>query len=63
MPYTRPYTKKECEYGPGEWPRECSTCAHFIQRNNVPSYCRIQVPEENEVEEEMVCKFHVMKRN
>ena len=55
------YTKRECEYGPGEWPRECGTCAHFV-KHSLASYCRIIVPEENDVEEEMVCKFHVMKR-
>jgi len=53
------YTKRECEYGPGEWPRECGTCAHYKETNKSGA-CRIIVPSENNVEEEMVCKFHVM---
>jgi hypothetical protein len=53
------YTKRECEYGPGEWPRECGTCAHY-RKTNKSGTCRIIVPSENNVEEEMVCKFHVM---
>ena len=61
------YTKRECEYGPGEWPLECGTCAHYRERRRyhppLSGSCRILVPEENEVEEEMVCKFHVKKRN
>jgi len=57
------YTKRECEYGPGEWPRECGTCSHYSGTPNaevIDATCRILVPEENNVEEEMVCKFHVM---
>ena len=59
------YTKRECEYGPGEWPRECGTCAHVRQSPNYPQVmiCKILVEEDDMVEEEMVCKFHVMKKN
>ena len=57
------YTKRECEYGPGEWPRECSTCAHYRGLTREYGNCIIILPKENDLEEEMVCKFHVMKKN
>lgn len=28
MPDLDKYTKDDCDYGPGDWPYECSTCAH-----------------------------------
>ena len=52
MPDFDKYSKAECDYGPGSWPEECSTCSHFNGR----SACRIVV---GSIDPEMWCKFHV----
>ena len=52
MPDFDKYSKAECDYGPGSWPEECSTCSHFNGR----SACRIVV---GAIDPEMWCKFHV----
>jgi hypothetical protein len=49
------YTKADCDYGPGDWPEECGSCAHFDGHLT----CKIV---EGRIEEEMLCKFHVYRK-
>jgi len=56
------YTKAECDYGPGDWPNECGTCAHYGPRGN--SYagrgsCKIV---SGQILEHDLCRFHVFKK-
>jgi len=50
------YTKAECDYGPGDWPHECSTCAHF--RTFSGGKCQIVT---GKILGSDLCKFHVFK--
>ena len=55
------YTKEECDYGQGEWPRECGTCAHYINYPTRSGYekhgsCKIV---QGRIGEHDLCKFHV----
>ena len=57
------YTKADCDYGPGNWPEECGSCAHYSSPPTRRGYekqgmCRIV---SGRIEEEMLCKFHVYK--
>jgi len=47
------YTKAECNYREGDWPHECGTCVHFIDRNKSP-ICRIV---HGKIDEEGLCSF------
>ena len=55
------YTKEECDYGQGEWPRECGTCAHYINYPTRSGYekhgsCKIV---QGRIGDHDLCKFHV----
>ena len=52
MPSLDKYTKAECDYGPGKYPEECGTCAHFIPKSS----CKIVV---GRIRKEDLCKFHI----
>jgi len=60
------YTKVECDYGQGDWPRECGTCAHYTELSKAThrspegqGKCRIVV---GRIGPTSLCKFHVFKK-
>ena len=58
------YTKEECDYGQGEWPRECGTCAHYINYPTRSGYekhgsCKIV---QGRIGDHDLCKFHVFAK-
>ena len=62
MAHFEKYTKEECEYGPGDWPKECGTCAHYTESKAThrspegQGSCKIVV---GRIDPTGLCKFHV----
>jgi len=63
MAHFEKYTKEECEYGPGDWPKECGTCAHYTELSKAThrspegqGNCKIVV---GRIDPTGLCKFHV----
>ena len=63
MSHFEKYTKEECEYGPGDWPKECGTCAHYTELSKAThrspegqGNCKIVV---GRIDPTGLCKFHV----